>query len=57
MDLESVNLLLEIYGVTEFPSIIVDENTVISGLATYEELESAVFSASATQQNQSFLPQ
>lgn len=42
-NLESVDLIVENYGITEFPSVIVDELEVISGVITFEELETIVF--------------
>lgn len=40
--LESVSLITEYYQVNEFPSIIIDESSVINGIVTLEKLESVV---------------
>jgi hypothetical protein len=42
-DLESVNLLLDKYNITEFPVIIIDESKIIDGVVTFKELENIVF--------------
>jgi len=42
-NLESVDLIVENYGITSFPSVIVDESEVISGVITFKELETIVF--------------
>jgi uncharacterized protein YebE (UPF0316 family) len=53
MDLSSVALLADTYGVTQFPSIIVDEERIISDIITFEEFEKIVF-GNLTRANQSF---
>jgi len=40
--LESVDLVVESYGITEFPSIILDESEIINGIITFEEFEDII---------------
>jgi hypothetical protein len=40
--LESVELLVETYGISELPSIIIDEKDVVSGIITFDELENVI---------------
>lgn len=42
LDLQSIEMLKEMYGVTQLPVVIVDENKMIYDLPTYEELEKIV---------------
>jgi hypothetical protein len=41
--LASVDLILENYGISEFPVVIIDENKIIDELVTFEEIEKVVF--------------
>ena len=41
-NLESVDLVVDKYGIEEFPSIILDESDVISGIITFDELEEII---------------
>lgn len=43
LDLESVDLIKERYGVEELPVIIIDEEKVVRDILTFEELEGIVF--------------
>ncbi len=45
LDIESVNLIKEKYGISEMPAIIVDEKTLISEKTTFEELENKIFNS------------
>lgn len=42
MDLASVDLILDSFGIEELPVIIVNEERIISGVPTYDELEKVV---------------
>jgi len=41
-NLESVDLVVESYEIEEFPSIILDESEIVSGIITFEEFEDIV---------------
>ncbi len=43
LDLESINLVKEKFGIVELPVVIVDEKEVIEGLISVSELEEVVF--------------
>lgn len=43
LDLESINLIKKKYGISGMPSIIADENKVISTDITFEDLEKIIF--------------
>ncbi|MEK6891366.1 MAG: hypothetical protein AABX03_04485 [Nanoarchaeota archaeon] len=45
MDLESVNLAVNKYGIEKYPVIIIDEKKVIDNVITSEQLEKDVFSS------------
>tara|TARA_Y100000310_G_scaffold255699_1_gene263255 strand:- start:773 stop:1423 length:651 start_codon:yes stop_codon:yes gene_type:complete len=42
-DLGSVNLIIENYKISEFPSIIINEDMILTDILTYDELENIVF--------------
>ncbi|PIN93332.1 hypothetical protein COU54_03465 [Candidatus Pacearchaeota archaeon CG10_big_fil_rev_8_21_14_0_10_31_24] len=42
MDLSSLNLILDRYGVSESPAIIINEDKIISNIVTFDELEKAI---------------
>lgn len=42
-DLGSVDLVVKNYGITKFPSIIIDEKEIVDEIITFEEMESIVF--------------
>jgi hypothetical protein len=44
-NLESVNLITRNYGIFEYPTIIIDEEEIISEIVTLEEIENVVFQA------------
>ncbi len=43
MDLASVNLVMEKYGIENIPSILIDEKTIIEDIITLEDLEKKAF--------------
>ena len=46
LDLASVQLAMENYGVEEMPSVLIDEKRVVSEIVTLEEMEGFIFSSS-----------
>jgi len=45
LDIESVNLIMKKYNITDSPAIIIDEKTVIRGLINSNDLENIVFNS------------
>ena len=41
-NLESVDLVVESYEIEEFPSIILDESEIVSGIITFDEFEKII---------------
>ena len=39
LDLTSISLIIDIYGIKNLPSILIDQNVVLSGLQSKENLE------------------
>ena len=47
LDLASIDVAMEIYGINELPSIIIDEKKVVNNIITLEEIEKMIFSKAA----------
>jgi hypothetical protein len=48
LNIESINLIMKKYNITESPAIIIDDSKVIKKIPTFEELENIVFNSNNT---------